>query len=113
LAEQTSVAKVAKSLNINHTRISHAVALLRNERLAMFPSSSSTHEHEDVPAEKNLTFTKVEPLAELDPPPSSTHSEFSESKVHAKLCFSSGLNCDVTSLRAFRILCETLLKGTF
>ena len=79
LAEQTSVAKVAKHLNINHTRISHAVALLRNERLALLPTSSRTDEHEDVPAGKNLTFTKVEPPADPAPPPSSAHSEFSES----------------------------------
>jgi hypothetical protein len=113
LAEQMSVAKVASGLNVNHTRISHAVALLRNERLPLFPTSSRTHEHEGVPAGKNLTFTKVDRLADPEPPrTSSAHSEFSDSMVHAKLCFPGGLYCDVTSLSAFRILCKTILKGT-
>ena len=111
LAERMSVATVAKQLNINHARISHAVTLLRNERLPLLPASAEATAVQNVPGNKMLTFTKVNPpvgagsASDSLPVPSGL-------RVHAKVCLSGGSSFDVTSLRAFRILCETLLKGT-
>ena len=114
LAERTSVALVAKQLNINHTKLSRAVFLLRNERLPLFPSSSSPGGVETVPLEKKLTFTRaMPPPEEMSSPTPSEHLRSCGSKIHAQFHFPGGSSCDVTSLGAFRILCETILKGTF
>ena len=106
-------ALVAKQLNINHTKLSRAVTLLRNERLPLLPSSQTPDGIEPVPFEKRLTFTRaMPPPEEMSSPNPSEHSRSLRSKIHAQLHFSGGSSCDVTSLGAFRILCETLLKGT-
>lgn len=111
LAERMSVAAVAKQLNISHTRISHAVALLRNERLPLLPVPTKATARQNVPGNKMLTFTKVEPPVGAGPA-SHRFAEPSGLKVHAQVCLPGGPSFDVTSLRAFRILCKTLLKGT-
>lgn len=112
LSERTSVALVAKGLNINHTKLSSAVALLRNERLSLLPTSPNAPEREGVPAGKALTFTKVEPQDDAAPLEASEQARPVGLKIHAKLFLPGGASCDVTSLGAFRVLCETLLKGT-
>ena len=111
LAERMSVATVAKQLNINHTRISHAVTLLRNERLPLLPVPTKATASQNVPSNKMLTFTKLEPPVSAGST-SYPLPEPSGLKVHAKVCLPGGPSFDVTSLQAFRILCETILKGT-
>jgi hypothetical protein len=112
LAERTSVALVSQELNINHTRLSRAVALLQNERLPLLPSHPIASVSKAVPCGKKLTFTKTLPPTDGDQPSASAGSEVPpEPRIHASLTLPSGLRCDVTSRTAFRILCETLLKG--
>ena len=113
LAENSSVAEVAKRLNINHTRLSKAVLLLANERLSVavdsLPRQSVPRETASTPA---MTFTKVIPekdvhLPDRDPAKGAQGGR----EILARICVANGVSCEVVSERAFRILCETLLQG--
>jgi transposase-like protein len=104
LSEQTSVAEVAKQLNINHTRLSQAVLLLQNERMSISASSEQLSTKRELPA-RALTFTKVEAIEKTG----EQSVRLPEQQVYAQFFLPSGVRCEVTSLRAFRAFCKTLL----
>ncbi len=106
LSEQSSVAEVAKLLNINHTRLSQAVLLLQNERLSMSTPPKCSPPKLELPA-PSLTFTKIEAVEKAD----KELTSLPNLQVHAQFFLPSGARCEVTSLRAFRSFCNILLKG--
>lgn len=109
VAEKTSVAEVAGRLGLNHTRLSQSVALLQNERLALAPvvSNETLRKKDQTQALSALTFTKVDSHEAHVPQESASRKQ----RVYAQFLLPGAVRCEVTSLRAFRVLCKTVLKG--